>query len=95
MSRSIDLFSDSETSYDPLFESFLNSNFKRREMEKLKRIQVEALDKLQKVERKPKRKSPKKSKVDTVENPENVKDLIQNTELDPKNSEDSINISNE
>lgn len=58
--------SDSEMTFEPFYESFLNSNIRTRELEKVKRIHSEILEKTQKVEKKPKRKFSKKSKEDSV-----------------------------
>lgn len=53
---------------DILYESFLNANNRKKELEKMKRIQNEIFDKTQKIEKKPKRKSPKKSKFESDSN---------------------------
>lgn len=48
---------------DPIYESFLNSNNRKRELEKMKKIQAEIKGITLKTEKKLKRKSPKKIKL--------------------------------
>ena len=46
--------------FDPFYENFLNSNTRKRELDKIIKIKTKILENFHKGEKRPKRKSPKK-----------------------------------